>query len=312
MSVGWAAGVTRAKSMAVRRVGAATAGELAAADGMGEALRGLRGTWYVRGTGADPALVEAQRAVGAGLLWQLRVLAGWQPRAGAQAIRLLAAGFEIANTEDRLRVMAGTDGTGGAPLPPYRLGSLAVVWPRLSGAATPGDLRAVLASSPWGDPGAESPAAVAVGMRVSALARVAGGVPAAARWAAGRLALLVARQLFVAGVLLPPGAVGRAERVLGRAPVTAGSLDGFRRSLPARARWALDGVSTVDELWRAEARWWETLDSEGAALLRSPRLGVEPVVGAVAVLSADAWRVRGALSLAARGRRNPEDPGDPG
>jgi hypothetical protein len=38
-------------------------------------------------------------------------------------------------------------------------------------------------------------------------------------------------------------------------------------------------------------------------MLRRSRFGPPPVVGAVALLSADAWRTRGALELAAHGGR---------
>jgi hypothetical protein len=43
------------------------------------------------------------------------------------------------------------------------------------------------------------------------------------------------------------------------------------------------------------------VDQDGRELLRRSGFGPQPVVGAVAVLSADAWRARGALELAARG-----------
>jgi hypothetical protein len=63
----------------------------------------------------------------------------------------------------------------------------------------------------------------------------------------------------------------------------------------------VDGIGTPADLWRAEIRWWSRLRQEGLELLHGSGLDSSPVVGAVAVLSADAWRVRAALELAARG-----------
>ncbi|GAB7035466.1 V-type ATPase subunit [Streptomyces sp. NPDC021749] len=296
---GWVAGVTRARGMVSRRLGAHGARALAAGPTLDDAVRYLGATGYRHDLGAEMSLAEAQRAVGATLLWHLRVLAGWQPRSGADAVRLLAAGFEIANTEEHLRALRGT------PLPhparPYQLGTLATAWPRLARTTSPAELRAVLAASVWGDPGDESPAAVATGMRTSAAVRTAAALPEAARWAAGRLALLVGREVFVVGRRPAKPAAERAGRLLGRAAVRATSFDDFRRHLPATARWALDGVDGTADLWRAEARWWDRLERDGSELLRGSRWGSGPVVGAVALLSADAWRVRGALELAARG-----------
>ncbi|MFD0515749.1 hypothetical protein [Streptomyces aureus] len=45
------------------------------------------------------------------------------------------------------------------------------------------------------------------------------------------------------------------------------------------------------------------MQADGAAMLRDGRYGPRVVVGAVAVLSVDAWRVRAALESAARGGR---------
>jgi hypothetical protein len=61
------------------------------------------------------------------------------------------------------------------------------------------------------------------------------------------------------------------------------------------------GVEDPDALWEAEARWWARVDHEGAALARRPVAGRPSIVGATALLAVDAWRVRAALELAARG-----------
>ncbi|AMW08603.1 hypothetical protein A4E84_03165 [Streptomyces qaidamensis] len=303
MSAGWVAGVTRARALRTRCLGGEGIREVAASPTLDDALRYLAATPYRHATaGATPA--EAQRAVSATLLWHLRVLAGWQPATGADAIRALAAGFEISNAEHHVRALAADPrarGTPGPHVPPYRLGALATAWTRLARARTPSELRNALAASVWGDPGGESSASVATGMRVSAALRLATAVPDAARWAAARLALLFAREVFVVGRRMPDVSARRSARLLGPRAVSAGSYVDFRQALPATARWLLEGVDEAADLWRAEAWWWKAVEQDGRELLRRSHFGPQPVVGAVAVLSADAWRTRGALELAARG-----------
>ncbi|WKX69018.1 V-type ATPase subunit [Streptomyces sp. XD-27] len=299
VSAGWVAGVTRARAMLSRCAGAEGVREVAAAPTLDDALRYLAGTAYRHDLDPQVSPAQAQRAVGAALLWHLRVLAGWQPRRGADVVRLLAAGFEIANTEGHLRALS--DAESAEPARPYRLGALSTAWPRLARTRSPAELRAVLATSAWGDPGGDTPAAVATGMRVSASVRTAAAVPEAARWAAGRLALLVARETFLLGRRMTRHAARGVARLLGPRAVEAASYPDFRQCLPDTARWALEGVDDVADLWRAEARWWERLERDGRDLLHVSRQSSAPVTGAVAVLSADAWRVRGALELAARG-----------
>ncbi|MET9132927.1 V-type ATPase subunit [Streptomyces antibioticus] len=304
MSAGWVAGVTRARALRTRCLGPEGIGEVAASGTLADALRYLAATPYRQHDiipGATPA--DAQRAVSAALLWHLRVLAGWQPASGAQAVRALAAGFEISNTEHHLSEITAeiaADTERPRP-PPYRLGALAIAWTRLARTRTPSELRTALAASDWGDPGGDSPAAVATGMRVSAAVRLAAAVPDAARWAAARLALLFGREVFVVGRRLPDVSVRRAARLLGPRAVGAGSYADFRQALPAGTRWVLKDVAEVADLWRAEARWWDAVEGDGRELLRRSPFGPGPVVGAVALLSADAWRTRGALELAARG-----------
>ncbi|MFR0354634.1 hypothetical protein [Streptomyces sediminimaris] len=295
MGAGWVAGVTRAGAMAAARAGPATARALATAPGLPDALRALAATPYRRGTDAEAGIAEAQRTVTEALLWQLRVLAGWQPRPGSAAVRLLASHFEIANTRSLLRAMAGTPQP-----PPYRLGALSTVWPRLARAGDPARLRAELAASPWGDPGSESPAAVITAMRWSAAARTAANLPPAARWAAGEAALLWARETFVAG---RRPVTRHATRLLGTAAVRATGFDEYRARLSPAATWALEGVERPGDLWRAEARWWSEVERDGLRLLHGARYDMTPVVGAVAVLGTDAWRVRAGLECAAHGGR---------
>lgn len=299
MGAGWVAGVTRARALLSRCLGPAGARRLAASATLGEALRALTATPYRRYVAPDAALGEAQRAVAATLLWHLRVLAGWQPPEGVAAARLLAAGFEIANTADLVR----SPGAFGDRPAAYRLGALATAWPRLSRSGSRAAVRAVLAASSWGDPGGESPAAIDVGMRLSAAEGIATRLPPAAHWAAGRAALLVARERFAAGRALTGPSAERAARLLGEEAVRALDIGTFRAALAPAAAWAVAGIEAPAGLWRAEFRWWTRVDADGARLVRSRGHGAGQLVGAVAILSADAWRVRGALELAARGGR---------
>ncbi|MEU3885115.1 V-type ATPase subunit [Streptomyces sp. NPDC029041] len=303
MSAGWVAGVTRARALRTRCLGAEGIGEVAASPTLDDALRYLAATPYRHDVTPGATSAEGQRAVSATLLWHLRVLAGWQPATGADAIRALAAGFEISNTEHHLRALAA-DPRALSPrphVPPYRLGALAIAWTRLARTRTPSELRNALAASVWGDPGGDSSAAVATGMRVSAALRLATTVPDAARWAAARLALLFGREVFVVGRRMPDVSTRRAARLLGPRAVSAGSYADFRQALPATARWLLEDVDEPADLWRAEAGWWKAVERDGRELLRRSHFGPRPVVGTVAVLSADAWRTRGALELAGRG-----------
>jgi hypothetical protein len=63
----------------------------------------------------------------------------------------------------------------------------------------------------------------------------------------------------------------------------------------------MDGVTSPEDMWRAESGWWARVEADGRELLRRSSFGPEPVVGAIAVMAADAWRVRAALHAAALG-----------
>lgn len=167
MGAGWVGGVSRSKALLSRCLGAEGARRLAASASHEDALRQLSATAYRRFLTPGGSLPQAQRAVSEVLLWHMRVLAGWLPRAGTRALRGLAAGFEVSNTEDLLRSFSGTE----APSP-YRLGALATAWGRLGVVRSPGQLRTALTRSAWGDPGGEDPATLAVSLRMAAAAQV--------------------------------------------------------------------------------------------------------------------------------------------
>jgi hypothetical protein len=188
MSLAWVAGSVRASLLASRRVGRAGARELAASGSLTDALRGLAASPYGRELEGARSLEEAQHAVAAALVWNLRVLAGWLPAAGGERLRALAAWFEIANVQDRLAYLAGEPYRR-----PYDLGGLATAWPALARTGSPDALRAALAESAWGDPGSPEPAALAVALRAAWAARVIAAVPEAADWARTAAALAGAR-----------------------------------------------------------------------------------------------------------------------
>ncbi|HYA52428.1 MAG TPA: hypothetical protein VEG33_14795 [Streptosporangiaceae bacterium] len=304
MSAGWVAGSVRARALARRRIGPAAARRAAASGSLEDALRLLAATPYGREVRAGQTLAQAQHGAAAAILWDLRVLAGWLPPGGVPLLQALAAWFEIANVDELLTALDGRPVAVHGEM--FTLGALATAWPRLRSAGSVADLRAALAASAWGDMGADSLSAVRFGMRACWALRVAGfGEPAPA-WATAGAALLVAGQRFVAGRPIPAAALPPLRGVLGTA-VDAATLAGLAAALPGRARWALAGVTAPGDLWRAEAAWWARVQRDGFSLLRTSASSAAPVLGAAAVLAADAWRVRAALEIAARGGGPLED-----
>ena len=297
VSGGWVAGSVRAKAMARRCIGAGMARELAACGSLREALQALAATPYGRGR-LLPGLTlsAAQHEIASVILWNLRVLAGWLPSDGVRLLRALAGWFELANVEELLEAMAGRPADAE-----FALGALATAWPRLRQAASPAGLRTVLAASAWGDPGGETAEAVLQGMRSRWAARVAAAGEPARSWAAGAETLLLAGQRFPPGREAHDAGTGEAPSMPGSATAGAVTLDGLGRGLPVRARWVLAGISSPDDLWRAEALWWVRVERDGLQLLRTSGFDSKPVLGAVAVMAADARRVRAALEIAARG-----------
>jgi hypothetical protein len=296
MSAAWVAGSVRARAMTRRRLGRAEVVRLAASQSIEEAVTALAQTTYSHDVHPGQSLAEAQRAVVSTVAWNVRVLAGWTPREGVAVLRALMGVLEAANVQDHLLGL-----TGAAPPPPFRLGGLATAWPRLQRTASVTELRRELATSVWGDPGGETSHEVALALRTSLADRVMAAVPAAGAWATGATALLVARELLVERRDLPAVAKLNAARLLGLDAVASGSLSDLVDALPASARWALADVRNPEELWRAEARWWARVDRDGSTLARRPESGPGVVVGVVAMMAVDAWRVRAALALAAHG-----------
>ena len=109
MTAAWVAGSVRARSMTRRRLGRAEVRRLAAEPSLEAALSLLTGTPYGHDVRPGMTLAGAQRAAYEALVWNVRVLGGWVPRAGADLLRVLLAPFEIADVADHLRRLRGED-----------------------------------------------------------------------------------------------------------------------------------------------------------------------------------------------------------
>jgi hypothetical protein len=278
-----------------RRLGRTEARAVATCPSLELAIGQLVRSPYVHDVRVGQSLAEAQRAVSATALWHVRVLAGWLPRKGAEVVRTLAGAWEIANLSLILASMRGAP-----PVTPYDLGALATIPRRYLSASAPGDIRRLLKVSVWGDPYTDEPSELLTWMRLRWGERVAAVVPGASDWAAGYLALAVARAVFVD--VRRPDRRGWPVSPLGTDWEKASSIADLARRLPPAARWTLAGVEDGAELWTAEARWWSTI--EHAALERQQRIrpgSADEVVASVVVLWADAWRTRAALEVASRG-----------
>jgi hypothetical protein len=299
MSTAWVAATVRAKSLTRRRVGRAAARSIAASS-LDDAVAALARSPYAHDLPASSDPEALQHAVGATLLWHLRVLAGWLPHEGAEDLRALAAGFEISNLDEHLAALRGRPATAA-----YDLGSLATAWARLRDTSSLSEVRQVLTSSRWGDPGDATAWSIGLAVRLSWAERVVTRVPEAADWARTGAALLLARVISAEGRLWDEPLRRQAQAVLGPGPAgAAGSstpLAELARLLPPSCRWALVGVDDPADLWRAEARLAADVERDGFRLLHRPGFGRATVVGAAAVLAVDAWRLRAALGSAARG-----------
>lgn len=295
MIADWVAVSVRARGLLRRRLGRAGARRLARAASLADGLAQLARTPYGRDLRTGMDVRAAQNAIAATLIWHLRILAGWAPRQGTGRVRVLAAGFEIANVTRRLAQLAGSPAD-----PPYALGALANASPAIALAPTAEAIRHELAVTAWGDPGTTDPAGIRTALEAAWARRVVDAVPEAAGWGAAYAALLVAR----AAAETPLSAHGRAAQclrsVLGSRWEGA-TLGELPDRLPASLAWVLDGVHGRADLWRAEARWWSRVESDAFRLQTASRPSPASVVGVVALLATDAWRTRAALEFAARG-----------
>lgn len=293
MTTGWVAGSVRATAMARRRLGTDQIDVIAANHLLSEAADMVARSPYGHDVRADASLAEVERGITASVAWNIRVLAGWLPSDGANMLRILAGWFEIVNIDDHI---AGFVGGRAAPLP-IHLGSLATAWPRLAATNSTAELRGVLATSAWGDPGSELPSAIAIHLRLIWADRVASSIPAARDLAAGGAGLWIANERFVLNRTLTPATTATASRLLGSRAVAATTFADFRAALTPSARWALSGVDDPDDMWQAEARWWVRLRDDGRALLATASFDARRPLGAVAAMAFDAWRTQAALEV---------------
>ncbi len=294
MSRDWVAASVRARALARRRLGPAGARRLAAAAGADEAISLLADTSYGHDVRVGDSMATAQHGIGAALLWNLRVLGGWVPRQGVPALRALAAAFEVANIDEHLRALHAEPAG-----PTYRLGSFATAWPRVVATTNVHDLRTVLATSAWGDPGGDGTRTISLYLRATWMARVAATLPMTRSWMQSAAALLVTRERMLGSRAIPESVLDAVEPLLGPGWCDAPRSSAGIPELPLDVGWVLAGVSSPDELWRAEASWWRHVEREAFTLLRGSSFDDVPAVAAMAVLAADAWRVRAALETAA-------------
>jgi hypothetical protein len=301
MSAGWVAATVRAKAMARRRIGAGAARRLAATPSLSDALRLLDGTAYARAAAPGTTLPEAEQLVAAAELWQLRVLAGWLPRSASGLARALGARYELVNIELHARAVAAPGRWARHEHVYHDLGSLALSWPRIAATGSAEELRQALAASPWGDPGDVSAETVHDVLVLRWLRMVAAEAPQAIAWVSAAAVLVAAKQLLVA-TSGPAGSLVRAAApLIGSEWVRARSIPELRAATPSAGRWVLDGTGSPADLWRAEAGLAGRIEADGFRLLRQGTPGVDPVLGAVAVLAVDGWRVRVALGDASYG-----------
>ncbi len=299
MSAGWVAASVRARAMARRRLGLGAVVRLARAPTLDAACEQLAGTAYAdvaTGLSRPAGLAAAQRAVADATLWQFRVLAGWLPSSGTVLARAAVAAFEREN------LLAHLDRLTGRPsAPPFELGTLSTAWNRVRSTSSAEAALAEIAASPWGEVTSGDLATIRDELTAAWLHRMSRVAPSTRPWVRAAAVLLVARCQVVEARRLPDRAAGQLTGPLGRRWPQARSLDELRDALGPPARAVLDDVSSPDRLWVAEAALWGSLADRGTRLLREPIAGPAHVVGAMAALAADAFRVNAALAAAATG-----------
>jgi hypothetical protein len=132
-------------------------------------------------------------------------------------------------------------------------------------------------------------------------------VPEAGQWAQTYAALVLGRLVKEHSPLDNDStSAANARAILGSRALSATSLGELHDALPRDVASILQGVTGPDDLWLAEAQWRTRLWDEALERLRRGGAGPGTVVAAVAVLFADAWRVRTALEIAARAGRGIE------
>jgi hypothetical protein len=297
MGPGWVAGSVRARLLAQHRLGSDGARDVASTGSFALASSRLAVSPYAAALAGASSVEDARHDIWAAALWNLRVLAGWLPPTGVEAMRAFAGLLEIENIETLL-VLPRDDRS-------YDLGALATAWPRVRDATSPREVREECARSSWRDAGSDDPTEILTHLRLEWARRLADVDAVTAPWGAGAAALVLARLFVEHGG--PPGPdVVRRVPAIGRRYLFAFDLPDLVASLPDIARWPFNTLETPERLWRAEARWWQRLHHDGERLLRGTQPGLAVIAGAAGMLLADAWRTSAALDIASRGGGNEE------
>lgn len=294
MSAGWVAATIRGRALARRIVGPRGAHRMATSS-WPDARAALLETFYGTDLPADADRQAASHQAVEATMWQLRVMAGWLPPGQSVLARVFAGPMEIANIDGRLAQLAGLDAN-----PPFRLGALAVAWPRVAAATSAEQVRSALATSVWRDPGGADATTVALSLRVAWARRLARQVPGTETWAKGAVAVLVARETFgfARTISDPTGRV--VDDLIGHHWREASNLSSFVDQLPRSASWPLLDMHDADDLWRAEIAVGQRASSDAYRFASSGRYDKAAVTGAMALLLVDLWRVLGAIQLAGR------------
>lgn len=297
MSADWVAATVRARALARRRAGSGASAVIARTTTLRDGLDLLAGTAYAPRLADATDMVAVERATDETVLWQLRVLAGWLPATASRLCRTVAAVFEAEN----IVALAAHLGDGRPAPEAFDLGSLATSWSGLSTSASTAELYAGLAHSPWGPVGADDAAALRDVLTAVWFRRLADTAAAARPWALAGAALVATRTVLVDRVEPSPRLRRLLRPLIGSAWERAADLTAMRAALPRATGAMLAGIETPTDLWRAEARAVIAVETDAFGLLRSALPGPDAVLGALAVLATDAWRVRAALASAALG-----------
>lgn len=298
MSVGWVGATVRGRALLQRCAGPSAARAIAEAGSWDAGRRQLAATPYGGRVPERASRATARHAAAAATLWQVRVLAGWLPPNATGLARLAAGPFEIANIEARVAELIGTRPVGAVD--PFALGSLGAAWPHIAGARTIDEVRSMLASSVWGDPGSTDEASIALGLRVGWARRLARLSPLTRPWGDGMLAVLVARERFAFERQIAEPTARQIGRALGRGWRSASTSGELATGIPETASWPFAGIDDTD-LWRAELAIVRRVTADAEPIARSGRDGRDTVVAVLAMLLVDVWRLGAAIEGAGRG-----------
>jgi hypothetical protein len=297
MSADWVAASVRARSMAKRRVGAGASRTIASERCLADGLARLADSVYAARLVGCTTLAAAERATRDTVLWQLRVLAGWVPASGTRLIRAAAGAFE----RDNILALADGISTRRPTAAPFELGALATAWTRLREATSLDELVAGLRRSAWGDCGSQDTTALRDVLTIVWLRRLAEAASAARPWTEAMCTLTVARILLVDRAVPSPRIIQLVRPLIGENWQHAHDLAALQASLPRSTHALFRGILSPADLWHAETGLRMTCEADGFRLLRTSVPGPDVVLGGIAVLAMDAWRVRAALATAAAG-----------